>query len=358
MEDSQTNCEDINSPVFPCTVSVVSATYNRSRMVVQAVMSAWQQTLKPYEIVVSDDCSKDDTIDRLIALKKEVPILKIITNSANSGGVPNWNRAVNASQGDLIAWCSDDDRFTPDHLQKAVQYLFDHPDVDVVHAGFIECTEYEDGSETEALSPLKSSHPIVVDKNNFLMYSAINFNWPFHPSTLVFRRKVWEEVGPFNPKFALADTEWFVRCAMKHRLVYLPYYGVINRRHLGSSENWSNRVGSVNMQRELYESILNFVDWARASREVKNIDPQFRKWLSRYRILLLRMCIARARAGVFPVARELACEITRVTPILSKIPVQIREWVTKYLYTFLNFIQKYCLGGQSKYANLGKHVPL
>jgi len=78
------------------------------------------------------------------------------------------------------------------------------------------------------------------------------YDWPFHPSTLVMRRQLWEQTGPFDSQYALADTDWFVRAVEKFPVVLLPRYGVFNRRHAG---NWSNRMGSARMQAEIFEIV-------------------------------------------------------------------------------------------------------
>lgn len=66
------------------------------------------------------------------------------------------------------------------------------------------------------------------------------------------RREVWDRTGPFDPQYALADTDWFVRAVERFRVALLPRYGAFNRRHAG---NWSNRVGSARMQAEIFEIV-------------------------------------------------------------------------------------------------------
>jgi hypothetical protein len=66
------------------------------------------------------------------------------------------------------------------------------------------------------------------------------------------RRKVWEQVGPFNTAYQFADTEWFLRAVEKFPVASLAVHGVINRRHPG---NWSNRLGSAHLQREIFEMV-------------------------------------------------------------------------------------------------------
>jgi hypothetical protein len=97
----------------------------------------------------------------------------------------------------------------------------------------------------------------VVTQRNLIGYLTRYYDWPFHPSTLVLRRAVWERVGPFNPAYALADTDWFVRAVEQFPAAMLARHGVFNRRHAG---NWSNGLGSARMQREIFEIVEGAID--------------------------------------------------------------------------------------------------
>jgi hypothetical protein len=158
--------------------------------------------------------------------------------------------------GDFIAWCSDDDRFLPDHLAASLAYLNAHPPVGLVHSGFIDALETSQGVE-RIERPLRFAGDTVLEPDGLLRYLLRYYDWPFHPSTIVMRREVWDAVGPFDPAFALADTDWFVRAAERFPVAMLARRGVINRRHAG---NWSNRLGSARMQREIREIVERAIE--------------------------------------------------------------------------------------------------
>jgi glycosyltransferase involved in cell wall biosynthesis len=233
------------------TVSVAIATYNRATMVRQAVEAALHQSRPPDEIVVTDDASTDSTWAVLKELSGREPGLRIFERERNSGGVENWTFAIAQTSGDYIAWCSDDDRFMPSHLEASVAYLEAHPEVGLVHAGFMDAMEAPGISQTVP-RPVRFPHIRMITKHSLLAYLTRYYDWPVHPSTLVFRRVVWERAGPFDPAFALADTDWFVRAVEQFPAAMLPHCGVVNRRHAG---NWSNRLGSARMQREIFEIV-------------------------------------------------------------------------------------------------------
>ena len=274
------------------TVSVAIATYKRAAMVRQAVEAALAQTFPLDEIVVSDDASTDSTWAVLNELAAVEPRLKIFRRERNSGGVENWNFAIGQTTGDYIAWCSDDDRFTPDHLEASLEYLEAHPEVGFVHAGFIDVID-KAGASQELARPLRFRRPRIVTRRDLLWYLTRYYDWPFHPSTLVLRRQVWESVGSFHPAYTLADTDWFVRAVEQYPAAMLARHGVYNRRHAG---NWSNRLGSARMQREIFEIVEGAIDRRRR-------EPAFHRlawkalWRANVRMRLLLTLRARLRSG-------------------------------------------------------------
>jgi len=233
------------------TVSVAIATYNRAAMLRQAVDAALEQSRAPLEVVVSDDASTDGTAEVLRALASRDERVRVVRQAANSGGVGNWNLAMAKTRGDLIAWCSDDDWFRPGHLEASAAYLEEHPEVGLVHSHFVDMVETPAAKTTE-YRRMRSLWPLEIRPGNLFAYLNRYYDWPFHPSTIVMRRAVWEQTGPFDARYQLADTDWFVRAAERFRVAMLPRYGTNNRRHVG---NWSNRVGSAGMQREIFEIV-------------------------------------------------------------------------------------------------------
>jgi glycosyltransferase involved in cell wall biosynthesis len=279
------------------TVSVAIATYNRAEMVRQAIAAALSQTCPPDEIVVADDASTDSTWAVLNELATGEPRIRVFQRERNSGGVENWTFAIEQTTGDYIAWCSDDDRFTPDHLQASTEYLETHPEVGLVHSGFIDVMETGD-SAYEQTRPLRFPRTRIVTQRDLLGYLTRYYDWPFHPSTLVMRRTVWERVGSFNPAYALADTDWFVRAAEQFPVAMLARHGVYNRRHAG---NWSNRLGSARMQHEIFEIVEGAIDrrWA------KSVWPRRAwkaLWRANVRARLLLTLRARLKSGHFDAA--------------------------------------------------------
>jgi glycosyltransferase involved in cell wall biosynthesis len=238
------------------TISVAIATFNRAPMVVEAVLAALAQSRIPDEIVISDDASTDGTVDAIERLARGGRRVRLVRQIVNSGGAGNWNAAIEATGGDLIAWCSDDDRFLPGHLEASVAYLETHPEVGLVHSGFVDLIET---GEEELLIPRRLQPETILTRSGLIPYLIRYYDWPFHPSTIVMRRSVWERVGRFNVSYQFSDTEWFLRVVERFPVASLSRHGVLNRRHQG---NWSNRLGSAHLQREVFEMVDTWIGHA------------------------------------------------------------------------------------------------
>lgn len=344
-------------------ISVAIGTWNRVDMVRQAIEAALNQTLKPFEIIVFDDASPDHTYDLLSKEYLNHSIVKVFKQKKNTGGVPNWNAAINACSGDYIAWCSDDDRWFKWHLENAVNYLEKNKEIGMVHSAFCDCyedehnvLEYHEINE-EVLQknehqPFRSSEPIMINSKSILDYYLKYYNWPFHPSTLVFRKIVWLAGGEFNPKYELADTDWFLKIGSNFDISLLPYYGVLNRRHNG---NWSNAMGGVNMQKEQYLMVKAFLN--ENNHFSKNRKYLLRiKWKFFFQQLVFRMYFSRSRYGYFESSQEAALFLRSIS-LLKILPEKSFKIISKRGFKIINFLNSKLSNGFNKGENLGKFVP-
>lgn len=108
-------------------VSVVIITYNSGKTVIETLESIKKQTYKNIELIVSDDCSKDDTVN----ICKEwiehnnsfFTNAKIIESFNNTGIAPNLNRGIKQSKGEWIKILAGDDMLTTDSISKFVEFI-------------------------------------------------------------------------------------------------------------------------------------------------------------------------------------------------------------------------------------------
>lgn len=121
-------------------VSICCITYNHEKYIGQAIDGFLiQETDFPIEIIIHDDASTDGTADiiRKYAAKDDriKPILR--RENIKSTGVPIFPITFKVAKGKYITMCEGDDYWTdPLKLQKQVDFLEEHPDVNWVHTDF------------------------------------------------------------------------------------------------------------------------------------------------------------------------------------------------------------------------------
>ena len=111
--------------------SIVMITYNQENLVGLALDSALNQVPMPYEIVIGEDCSTDNTYSVLEKYQEKHPsIIKITRNEKNLGIFGNQNNISRKITGDIISFLSGDDLFKPgllNSLNKIVEENYLNP---------------------------------------------------------------------------------------------------------------------------------------------------------------------------------------------------------------------------------------
>lgn len=113
-------------------VSIPVITYNSSKTVIETLKSIKAQTYPNIELIISDDCSTDNTIeicrDWVEKNKERFVRTQIVTVNKNTGVSANLNRAEKACKGEWVKGIAGDDILLPKCIQTYVEYIQKHPD--------------------------------------------------------------------------------------------------------------------------------------------------------------------------------------------------------------------------------------
>ncbi len=100
-------------------ISVAMCTFNGSRYLEEQLESIAQQSRLPVELIVCDDQSTDETLSILKRFKTRAPFaVSIFQNSQRLGSTRNFDQAIGLTRGEFIALCDQDDRWTPQKLER------------------------------------------------------------------------------------------------------------------------------------------------------------------------------------------------------------------------------------------------
>jgi len=111
-------------------VSIIVITYNSSKYVLETLESAKVQTYQNIELIVSDDCSTDNTVQicrNWIAENKDRFVrTKLITIEKNTGIAPNCNRGLNNAKGEWVKFIAGDDILLDNCIFTLMNFCFEN----------------------------------------------------------------------------------------------------------------------------------------------------------------------------------------------------------------------------------------
>jgi glycosyltransferase involved in cell wall biosynthesis len=106
-------------PDVPTTCSIALCTYNGASFLERQLQSLSDQTLRPTEIVISDDGSSDGTLELLDTYAATAPFpVRILRNDRQMGYRANFMKAAAHTRGDLVFFCDQDDVWRPNKLER------------------------------------------------------------------------------------------------------------------------------------------------------------------------------------------------------------------------------------------------
>ncbi|MGZ5010099.1 MAG: glycosyltransferase family 2 protein [Methylobacter sp.] len=133
-EPSHSSCADSSiRQEAPVNVTVVLPTFNSAAFIEQTIASVLGQTLAPYEILVLDDGSTDDTIAILDAYRPRITVLA----QKNRGVAHARSSLCRMASGELIAFIDHDDLWHPRYLEVQCKLFRNHPSAVATFTGHL-----------------------------------------------------------------------------------------------------------------------------------------------------------------------------------------------------------------------------
>ncbi|HVA05823.1 MAG TPA: glycosyltransferase [Acidimicrobiales bacterium] len=178
-------------------MSVVIPVFNGAAFLTAAVESALSQEGEAVEVVVVDDESTDDSAQ----LAAAIPAV-ICLQQAHAGPAAARNAGVAISSGEFIAFLDADDLMPANKLAIQVGHLRSHPEVGCVL-----------GRQELRLEPGTRLPDWATEPPKWaLLDPEYVHREQIPPMSMVMRRTVFEEVGPFDTRFFIAeDTDFIFR---------------------------------------------------------------------------------------------------------------------------------------------------
>lgn len=279
----KTFLDEYSEFLFPL-VSILIPTYNRPLLLKEALNSVLDQTYQNIEIIICDDSTNDSTQTMLAPILKEHKNIRFYKNEERLGkgtGLENGQRCLEFSNGEIVGFLMDDDKFSPEKISKMVNYFIQYEGITLV-------TSYRQviNLEGEIMQPISATKRLFEqdtlisgrDFGKFVLSNMLNVIG--EPTTPLFRKtdlngKFGEYRGKqYNP---LGDISTWLQLLQKGDAVYiaepLSYFRLHNGQNANDIQNMIR--GAIEWFHLIKDSYVetNFVD------DVLNLHEMLIVWL-------------------------------------------------------------------------------
>ena len=221
-------------------VSVVVPCLNRAQFLVPTIESIMEQDYPQMECIVVDGGSTDATVGILQSYGDRISWV----SEPDDGHADAINKGWWMGQGQILAWLNADDLYvTPHAVGKAVAYLADNPDVDVVYG------DYARISEEGHLIP-----GVIKPRSWDLEYAVRNCHHIIPQPASFIRRSILEQVNWLDPECVGMDHDLWLRIGLTGTIQYAPILFAYVRTGPGISQGQDMGEAKVQVTRKFFNT--------------------------------------------------------------------------------------------------------
>lgn len=286
----------MNDRSFEPRFSICIPNYNYASYIRETVESALNQTYEPYEVIVVDNASTDDSVDVVESIGSDK--VRLFTNRYNVGFAPNLQRATERARGEFLILLSSDDVMFPDALEqyrRVLQSQGDRADRTVICSAYDQLDEhgnkkrilYKPRNQLHDLgAPLGDAHDLGLDGSferrrgtDVLRDALERVSTPAGFLTTAYPRAMWEAVEGYDVGFHQGPDASFL-----HKLLSLdPDFVYVRSRLFGYRVHSNNQAATMKRQKALKWQLDGYIRcfaYPDAIFEAAGLDRS--RWRKRY----------------------------------------------------------------------------
>lgn len=213
-------------------ISVCLPTYNGASFIKEAVASVLEQRSVDLELLVSDDCSTDETFEVVRQAAEQDSRIRFWRNDSNLGLFENYNKCISLAQGELIKPFAQDDRFAHSGVLQTMLDLYRASPA----AALVAVGRETDGlyAPTGEVVQEKLRDGLNQGKDVISLCLRSYRNLIGEPSCVMFPSQ--HRTFSFDAKFeSLGDLDLWIRLLQRGNLVYEPSNLILFRQHQDST---------------------------------------------------------------------------------------------------------------------------
>lgn len=205
-------------------VSILMTAYNREKYIAAAIESVLNSTYTNFELIITDDLSKDNTLKIANHYASNDARIKVFVNQQNLGDYPNRNKAATYATGKYLKYVDADDLIYPWGLQILVSCMEKNPT-----AGWGFCSLVQSAEQP---------YPLFIPQKDIYRHHYFKASI-FHkaPLSSIIKKDLFDKVGGFMPYRMVGDNEMWHRLALNENLLLMPDGIVWYREHEAQEVN-------------------------------------------------------------------------------------------------------------------------
>lgn len=199
-------------------VSVCVTTYNRATLLDHTLRSLADQTRPPDELIVSDNCSSDNTPEVVDKWKTQFRRFIYNRNTRNLYMPGNLNAGLKLATGKYVANLHDADVFDPTLLEKWERALDTFPSAGFVFCGLVDYSRRAKFGDVNILHDVPPLTPGRAFYERYFLHRFSSLVW----GTVMARQEAYDELLPFDEKFSfISDVDMWMRMCLKYDVAYV-----------------------------------------------------------------------------------------------------------------------------------------
>lgn len=221
-------------------ISIITPTYNCGRFIGETIKSVQSQTYQNWEMIIVDDCSKDDTEEIVLEFIKNDKRIKYHKLKNNSGAAVARTTAMELAKGSYMAFLDSDDIWTEDKLEKQLSFMKKN------NYAFT-CTSYEQIDEEG------NSLNRIVNPVEKCSYNRLLLDCPVGNSTVMYDVKKMGKFKVPNIRKRNDDALW-LQMLKKENYIY-GFNSVLMKYRIRKNSISSNKLKVIKYHWILYREI-------------------------------------------------------------------------------------------------------
>lgn len=224
--------------------SILVAHYNNFEYFKDCYQSIISQTYKNFEVIILDDCSTDDSYEKVKNLVKEDHRFKVFKNDENKGVGYTKGKLIELASGDICGFLDPDDAITPNAIEESIK-CYDDPKIVATYSKMYFCnSELVPQTIAKINRKIKNNDPLFLN-----VFFEVNHFFTFRKST-------YNKITPIRSDIRVAeDQDLYLKLYEKGNFKFIKQPLYLYRRHKNGLSQDSNN-DKILAKKKQWDSVL------------------------------------------------------------------------------------------------------